>query len=1097
MSSFKHTLTLLVIGFTLTAPVFHHRALVTFPSTPIYGPELESKTIRAAFGSNKHHLDAEKAVSEAEQLLKEWKAESTRAAIAKFKEALVSWRLAGEPDEEARTLRRIGDAYQAQGEYETALSHYESALLHCRRIGDLRCEGQVLGDIGYVYITLGETQKALSFCSRALERSRALGDRREEARALNNLGEVDYSFGELQQSLEHYRQALGLWRELGDQSGLALTLLNFGYTYSDQGQMTEALDSFNQALLGWQAVADQRGQALTLTAIGRLYSRTGESQKALEFFARSTELIRRLGDPIEEARILNGMADVYAGLGDGRKALALYIKALALFKRAKYQNGEATTLGLIGKAYNSLADTQRALEYHQQAWSIFRSVRDHRMEMAELKEIGKVYEAQGNKKKALENYLFARSVYHAQGDLRGEAVILNLIGGVYEGMGQEQAALDCYNRALRPSQQSEYRSAEATTLYHIARLERNQGNLMPARARTEAAIALVESLRTKVASQDLRSSYFASVRQHYELYIDILMQLHKQQPTGGFDALAFQVSETARARSLLELLREARADIREGVTPELLDQERSLKEALNANAERRVKLLAAGDKEQAEILAKEIDQLASRYEEIEARIRSSSPRYAALTQPHPLSLAEIQRQVLDDDSLLLEYALGDERSYLWAVTRSEVWSYELPGREIIEDAVRRVYRLLTANQPVPGETFAQRQNRVAEADAQLLPETMALSKHLLGPVTTRLGNKRLLVIPDGALQYLPFQILTVPRNSQVGETSVATRAEDLVPLVLEHEIVNEPSASTLALVLSDLANRKPAPYSIAVLADPVFEADDPRVKFSSAGKIEGASEHSESSAVRRALRDVRISPDGVQVPRLISSRAEAEAILNFAPWGTRLKALGFDASRATVTSDYLSRFRIVHFATHGVVDNEHPQLSGIVLSLVDEQGHPQDGFLRLHDIYNLKLQADLVVLSACNTGLGKDVKGEGLIGLTRGFMYAGAGGVVASLWKVDDEATAKLMSSFYEHMFEKGLSPSAALREAQLEMWKQKQWHAPYYWAAFVIQGQYSEKQGVVPGREFSRVAAAGVGVALVGLITAIFFLRRRRRRIL
>src|SRR5205085_9833483 len=138
--------------------------------------------------------------------------------------------------------------------------------------------------------------------------------------------------------------------------------------------------------------------------------------------------------------------------------------------------------------------------------------------------------------------------------------------------------------------------------------------------------------------------------------------------------------------------------------------------------------------------------------------------------------------------------------------------------------------------------------------------------------------------------------------------------------------------------------------------------------------------------------------------------------------------------------------------------------SGVVLSLLDREGKPQEGFLRLHEIYNLRLTADLVVLSACQTGLGNDVKGEGLIGLTRGFMYAGAKGVVASLWKVDDEATAELMKRFYAGMFTQGLTPAAALRQAQLEMWQSRRWHEPYYWAAFVIQGQYDQKE-VVPSK--------------------------------
>ena len=214
--------------------------------------------------------------------------------------------------------------------------------------------------------------------------------------------------------------------------------------------------------------------------------------------------------------------------------------------------------------------------------------------------------------------------------------------------------------------------------------------------------------------------------------------------------------------------------------------------------------------------------------------------------------------------------------------------------------------------------------------------------------------------------------------------------------------------------------------------------------------------------------------------------------------GTSLKAVGFDANRARIFGPELSNYRVIHFATHGLINNEHPELSGIVFSLFDSQGRSQDGFLRLHDIYNLHMPADLVVLSACSTGLGKDVRGEGLISLTRGFMYAGASGVVASLWKVDDDATAELMKLFYEGLFKKGLSPAAALREAQLRMSQQKAWQSPYYWAGFVIQGRYDEK---VSGNQFSYLTAPRiatlVGVVLsLSLVTIIVFLRRRRKTI-
>jgi CHAT domain-containing protein len=268
-----------------------------------------------------------------------------------------------------------------------------------------------------------------------------------------------------------------------------------------------------------------------------------------------------------------------------------------------------------------------------------------------------------------------------------------------------------------------------------------------------------------------------------------------------------------------------------------------------------------------------------------------------------------------------------------------------------------------------------------------------------------------------------------------------------------HEIVNAPSASALAVLRRDVAGRPPAPRAVAVLADPVLTSNDPRVPSAAAGGAGGAA--SDDRARHELTRSAGES--GLSVfRRLRFTRTEADAIIALAGDTPSLKAVDFEASRATATRPDLGDYRIVHFATHGLLNNLHPELSGLVLSLVGRDGRPQDGFLRLHDVYNLKLGADLVVLSACRTALGSDVRGEGLVGLTRGFWYAGAPRVVASLWDVRDQATAELMRRFYRRLLRDGLRPAAALRAAQLSMLKEERWSSPYYWAGFVVQGEWN-----------------------------------------
>jgi CHAT domain-containing protein len=380
----------------------------------------------------------------------------------------------------------------------------------------------------------------------------------------------------------------------------------------------------------------------------------------------------------------------------------------------------------------------------------------------------------------------------------------------------------------------------------------------------------------------------------------------------------------------------------------------------------------------------------------------------------------------------LEYALGEERSFLWAVTPTSLRAYTLPPRAEIEAVALRAYGFLTKSN--------QRQytgsSELAAAE---------LSRMILGPVVAELGRKRLAVVSDGVLQYVPFGALPIP------EAAGATPKRR--PLIVDLEVVNLPSASVLATMRHEMSERRRGTRTVAVFSDPVFNTEDPRVKQARNGgeKTNGDESKTESDLVRSAEETGLTSFE-----RLIHTRKEAEAIIALAPRGQGFKALDFAASRATVMNAGLDQYRIVHFATHSLLNSRNPELSGIVLSLVDEAGSAQEGFVRAYEIYNLKLNADLVVLSACSTALGKEIKGEGLAGLTRGFMYAGTPRVIASLWNVRDEATAELMKRFYRNMLIGKSSPSAALREAQISMWREPRWAAPYYWAGFVLQGEWN-----------------------------------------
>jgi CHAT domain-containing protein/tetratricopeptide (TPR) repeat protein len=963
--------------------------------------EIKVEELRAATAEDRYRVAGESIFREAEGL-RNGTLEDRRKSIEKYHEALDLYRRATDRNGEAQTLRNIGAIYFSLGEMRKALEMFNEALPIRRAVGDRRGEAETLSDIGVVYRELGETQKALEKHNEALPIRRVVGDRRGEAETLSNIGVVYRSLGETQKALEKYNEALPISRAVGDRSQEATILSNIGLVYNLLGETQKALEKYNEALPIRRAVGDRSGEAVTLNNIGLVYNLLGEMRKALEKFNEALPIRRAVGD----------------------------------------RSGEAVTLNNIGQVYDLLGERQKALEKYNESLPISRAVGDRRGEAATLSNIGAIYFSLGEMRKALEKFNEALPISREIGDRRIEAANLHGIGEVYYALGEMQKALEKYNEVLLISREIGEGNREAFTLLRIARVEQKRGNLSQARQAIEQAVDLIESLRTKTDSQELRSSFFARRQEFFETYIDVLMQMNKQNPAASFDALAFAVSERARARSLLELLKEARADIRQGVDGSLLERERSLQQRLNARAAAQARLLnRKHTPEQAEAFAKEIAAITSEYEEIQAQIRARSPRYAALTQPQPLGLTEIQRQVLDPDTLLLEYALGNERSHLWVVTQTSIKSYELPKREVIEEATGRAIKLLSANNPA--------------ADKTAMEAAAALSQMILPPVE-QLGTKRLLVVADGILQYLPFGALPAPTTEAGGQRSGAQGGQ--IPLIVQHEIVSLPSASTLALLRREQSGRQPAAWQVAVLADPVFDRNDPRLTDIEAQSAKSKNQSNRPADSQPALQspfglERSASETGVSFDRLGFSRIEAEAIVALTHEGERLKALDFAASRATALSEELGQYRVVHFATHGLLNSQHPELSGLVLSLVDERGQPQDGFLRAHEVYNLKLNADLVVLSGCRTALGKDVKGEGLVGLTRGFMYAGAPRVVASLWQVPDKATADLMKQFYRGMLADGLRPAAALRAAQVAMWKEKR--APYFWAAFVLQGEW------------------------------------------
>ncbi len=893
---------------------------------------------------------------------------------------------------------------------------------------------------------------------------RGIDDKVGLALSLNNLAQTE---DDPIRRLEYRRESIALFRSLGSVPDLLDYLRGLVADLNDAGHYQEAIETRREILAISRSTGNKVREVGVLNGLGASYGNLGDQQTARYYNNECVRVQRSITPPELDSLLVAGLclsntASGYGGIDwheirdlsederkDQQKALEYYYQGLQMYEEAEKLSpanigSKANNLMRIGNTHKLLGNYPAAHVYLNRALGLNKDGKRVPPTIDVLNQITSLHVWEQNYQQAFESLDQALTLSRANGNYG-----LFPIARQFYFAGQSQRALDLLYEALGPRGASPQRVGTADILYEIARSENDLGRLDIARSNIEEAIQIVESLRGRITDLEIRTSYSSTIKRYFDLYITLLMRLHRSRPGDGFDKLALQASDKARSRSLLDMLTLSGVNIKQGVDPLLLARETAVGQKLAAKAAQQSRILLTNPTTaEVEKIKQEVSELTNENDGIQTEIRVKSPGYAALTQPAALSTLQIQ-QLLDSGTILLEYSLGEKKSYLWVVGSNSIDSFDLPKKSDIEAQARKVYELATArNLQIKGEPVETRLLRIKSADAEYTAAAAALSEALLGPAAQLIRNKRLLIVPDGALSYVSFAALPAPKPTEnVGSV-----------LGLAHEIVTLPSASVLGRLRNDTVSRRPASKLLAVFADPVFSQTDTRAK-GVAGVRTKKTEPIGFALTRdfeRALAGSGlVSEVSSGLPRLPFSRREANSIFDASAKDLSLKHLDFAANKQTVFNSGLEQYRILHFATHSLADSQNPGLSGIVLSLVDKQGADVDGFLRLQDIYNLKLNADLVVLSACSTALGKEVKGEGLIGLTRGFMYAGSPRVVATLWKVDDAATAAFMTIFYRKMLTDNLRPAAALRAAQTEMMKQPRWRSPYYWAPFVLQGEW------------------------------------------
>ena len=978
----------------------------------------------------------ESAYDEARELLLVGEAEQAKDL---FLSTIPTWQHVNDPAYEASTLDNIGFCYRRLEQGRQAVDYYRRALPLWRRAGMLVDEANTWINLGAAQHFLDDMDGAQESYERALELLEPTGDLRKTAIAFNNLARVHQELGRLTEARTLFERVLALRRQLGDPRGILRPLNNLGWVLTQLGEMDEALAVLYEALAMAKELGDLQIQTSASNNLGVAHDWSGEPLEALRHLHHALQLAREREVLAGQASAHRNLGDVYSNLGDMEQALRSFEQAEALHDQLERPADRAEALIQIGRIHLENGRPDRALAPLRQSVETLETLEQPFFLAAALEKLGRAEALDGRPDLGKAHLDRARLISHGIGDLRGESKVWLGQGALEERRNNLEAAGRFYARSAELSRRGGDRHTTIDALAAVARTARQSGDLDAAARHIVDALNLTESVRLRSGGELSRAAFLATRKGLYEFAIDLAVER-------GQESQAFRFYQLSRSRSLLDLVSGFGEPIGETSTaridPGLIERERTLRRELSA-AERRLAAARGPQRvrptERQRIETEQAERV-HLHAEVVGRIRQQSQREGERLDPQPLALEILQQEVLDDSTTLLAYALGDEHSFLWVITKTSFITRHLPPRATIAQAVQAYGQLLT----LPAElakapSVAARQNlhnRLSNP-RELEQAARNLSQLLLEPAADLLEAKqRLAIMADGPLQALPFGALPSPRAEPAG-----------TPLILDHEVVHLPSASVVEFSRRERQTQKEPTKLLAIFADPVFGPGDPRL-------ADSPQESTSQTATGRFWQELTLRGAPARLPH---SAREAQRIVEGLPPEQVHLAMGFEASREAVLSAELHDFRIVHLATHGFLHEKYPQLSGLIFSLFDAEGKALDGHLHLQDIYGLDLAADLVVLSACETALGRDIPGEGLLGLTHGFLQAGTARVLASLWPVDDEATAHLMIQFYDALLDDELSAAAALRQAQIALWNSTEspWHHPYYWAGFVMNGEW------------------------------------------
>jgi CHAT domain-containing protein len=756
------------------------------------------------------------------------------------------------------------------------------------------------------------------------------------------------------------------------------------------GDFESATTLFHEAASTCGRIGFDYGLAFVLNNRGLLRLQTGQWALALEDF-RGILRTPTATDPQLRGNTLNNIGLTFLSMGDFERATPWLVQAAAIWRALGDRASAARTLTNLGRAQMFAGSLDRAVSSLHQAVMAAQTSGDKQVEAQALNNLGQALVLVGHDAEAEQSFQTSLALHRAAGDRRGSSSALNQLGLLHTNNGQLSEAEGELQESLALRREIGLRDEESLSLYALARLNRRKGDLTTAAANLESATSFAETLRISISAPTYRATYLAQRQQVYELLADVYSSQQRLA-----DALA--TADRSRARVWLEQMGG------QHLPSDLAGRSQTLETRLNYYSDQLVRLGSRPESETAKDTRRHLDNLISEYRDLELQSERSGDQQQGFTAPKPIAAEDVQRLVGSHD-LLLYYLLSDERSQLFAVSDRGIQQIWLPGRRALAGLSKTVRDLWPAYRQRQLDAAAQRRLRGALRD---------LSDALLSPVQNMLSRfDRIFICPDDVLQNISFGALTPPGTSK--------------PLGISKELVTIPSTSVLRELRNKMSGRPLARRSVAVFADPVYDVGDRRVGHPSA--------------------------EAPPLARLAYSAEEARSIQNLAPHQDAWVASGLDASIETLRKSRLDGFQVVHFAVHAVIDPAAAERSGIVLSFVGKGGVARQGFVTANQLQSVALHSELVVLSGCETATGPRLRGEGVMSLARPLFQAGTRAVLATLWKVDDEASAEFMRAFYTAWFRTQGSAASALRSAQESLWRSPRWHDPAFWGAYVLTG--------------------------------------------